>query len=386
MPYVKGALAALFFLSASTFAQQFTFSAVGGTNVTNNFPVTEYRTPADAYGNPESLFRYKSGGRSLILGGAVEARLTERFSFEASLLHRPMKNEIHFEEFPVGGTATKSVNTNTAVRVWQFPLLMKWRLGRMGGMEPFVAGGMSFRTQENASAVEPSQRGFTAGTGVTFAWKRLRVSPTLRYTRWAREQIWPRYATKPDQVEFLTSFGVGTGGGPDGALSLGRVTFGMVAGIPLTSGFATPRALWEWPKIDERFRYSVGLALEGRINERWSVEVNGIYRPLRVKGTSPDRRTLHSVLTWQVPLLLKYRWREEGWRPFVSVGPSFRLSGNLNGASPSLFGGTIGVGLEKKLGGRVTMAPTFRYTRWRQERPFLRTNQNTAEVLVGFSF
>ncbi|MGC4054109.1 MAG: hypothetical protein QM757_33915 [Paludibaculum sp.] len=74
-----------------------------------------------------------------------------------------------------------------------------------GKLRPFLESGPSFRTQEDAAAAEPSQYGFSAGAGVAYHWRKLRVSPAFRYTRWARESIYPRYATKPDQLEFLTS-------------------------------------------------------------------------------------------------------------------------------------------------------------------------------------
>lgn len=389
MRQIRNAFTAQVLLSVTAFAQQFTFSVVGGANLTNHFPVTEYRTPADAYGNAESLFRHRSGGRSQIFGGEVEARLTERLSFAAGLLHRPMKSEILFEEFPVGGAPAKSVTQHTAVRAWQFPLLLKWRLGEVAGMAPFVAGGVSFRTQEEAGAVEPSQRGYSVGAGVMMGWKKLRVSPALRYTRWAREQVWPKYATKRDQVELMTTIGVATGQGRSGAIGAEWLRLGLLGGIPLTAGFTSPRGAWlagTAPKIDERFRYSAGFAVEARMRDRWALEVDGIYRPLRVKGTKPERQTESSVLTWLVPVLVKHLWREEGWRPFVSGGPSFRLSGNLNGAAPSGFGGTMGAGVEHKMGRRMTAALEFRYTRWRQDRPFLRTNQNTGEVLAAVRF
>lgn len=361
-------------------AQQFTFNFVTGTNITNHFPVNEFRYPGDAF-NPPSFFRYSSGGRSPILGGSIEAAFSKRFSFEAGILHRSMNSRIFFEEFRPGGN-TSTVTEFTAARTWMFPLLLKYHLPSIYGVRPFVGGGMSFRTQEDVAGTEPSQSGFSAGAGATIAWKSLRISPTIRYTRWAREDVYPRYPTKADQVEFLTAFGFATESARNSS-ALGRFHFGVIAGIPLTAGFASPRFPGMLPE-EERFRFAAGLSIEGRIHPNWAIEVDGIYRPIRIKGDNPDRPTEYSVLTWQIPVLAKYSWGDVGnWRPFVSGGPSFRPSGNLNGRPPSKFGGTVGGGFERRLRENIVIAPTFRYTRWQEDRRF---NPNTAELLLGISF
>lgn len=58
-------------------------SAVGGTNLTDNFPVTEIYTPADAFNNA-SIFRFQTGSRSFILGASIGVRLTDRFAIEGT--------------------------------------------------------------------------------------------------------------------------------------------------------------------------------------------------------------------------------------------------------------------------------------------------------------
>ena len=78
---------------------------MGGTNLTSNFPVTDITTPADAFGNPANRFQYLTGPRSLIFGALVEGRLSERFSIEANVLLRPMKNSIIYTEFLANGSS-----------------------------------------------------------------------------------------------------------------------------------------------------------------------------------------------------------------------------------------------------------------------------------------
>lgn len=121
-----------------------------------------------------------------------------------------MRSEITFTEFLPGGTNRGSTSERTALLAWEFPLLLKYTFPPIGWFRPFLAAGPSFRTQEDVAVTEPSQVGISTGAGATLHWGRLRISPALRYARWAKENIFPRYATKPDEIEFLTSFGVET--------------------------------------------------------------------------------------------------------------------------------------------------------------------------------
>ena len=75
------------------------------------------------------------------------------------------------------------------------------------------------------------------------------------------------------------------------------------------------------------------------------------------------------------------------FQPFVEAGPSFRLSGNLNGYYPSHFGFTASAGIETHWRA-IRIAPAVRYTRWATDgtlREF-RTLPNQIEILAGFSF
>jgi hypothetical protein len=137
-----------------------------------------------------------------------------------------------------------------------------------------------------------------------------------------------------------------------------------------------------------------------------SVEIDGLYRPLNFTSASvnPDGSlnsvAPNTVVTWEFPVLAKYRFSLHVVKPFVEAGPSFRTSGNLNGASPSNHGFTIGAGVEGRLR-KLRIAPTLRYTRWATDdlqcfvvprsgcssdvqQPL--TLRNQAEFLVGFSF
>src|SRR5882762_8237790 len=181
------ALAACF-IAVTASAQRLSVGAIGGTNVTSNFPTTDVSTPADMFGNPANRFQFLSGPRSFVFGALVEIGLSKDFSIEANVLHRPMKSTIIFTEFPAGGAAKVSTNTITEVRAWEFPVMLKYSLPSQmsaGRLHPFLEGGPSFRTQQDAGATQPSQFGLSAGAGVAIHLGRVRVAPMLRYTRWS---------------------------------------------------------------------------------------------------------------------------------------------------------------------------------------------------------
>lgn len=367
-------------------AQRISIGVIGGTNITANFPVTDYSGPADDFGNPAYRFQHLSGPRSFIVGGLIEGRLSDSFSIEANVLHRPLKRTIIFTTFDTEGAATVSTQTSTAVRAWEFPILLKYALPKSrfsGPVRPFVAAGPAFRTQEDAGAAEPSRLGISAGVGAAIHLGRFRVEPTLRYTRWRREDIAPRYDTKPDQLEFLTSFAYETHA--DSRRVAGRkLEIGLLAGLPLTHGLEEPITTGTF---DERTGYLLGLSAQMAVKGDWSLEVNAIYKPFRVDETQDNYRGSFAVLTWQFPVLAKYRWTRTGWTPFVAAGPSFRLAGNLNGYDPSHIGATVGAGVERIAHG-FRLSPALRYTLWANDDAprSISTRRNAVEVVLGVSF
>jgi hypothetical protein len=377
-------------LTSAACGQRLYFGVIAGTNVTANFPLTDYTTPADTFGNPASDFQFLTGARSLILGLSVEARLSESFFIEANVLRRPMNSTIIFTEFPAGIPSITTTNHYTEVDAWEFPLLLKYTLPFWRPARPFLAAGPAFRAQENAGATELSQVGVAAGVGVSFDLGRIRIAPQLRYTRWTENSIYPRYATKPDQLEFLT--GVAYRTESDSRRVAGRrLELGAIAGLPVTRGFQPIGG----ETLVERTRYLAGLTTLVSVGHNFWIEADGIYKPLRAGS---DSLTRFSVLTWQFPVLAKYSLakRTSTWRPFAEGGPSFRLAGNLNGYNPSHYGVTVGGGIETYVRG-VRLSPTLRYTRWAKDAsPFrrpsgvqydsTRTNANAVELVFGVSF
>ncbi len=216
----------------------------------------------------------------------------------------------------------------------------------------------------------------------------------LRYTRWQYDGDYPRFATKRDQLELLTAISY-TPSISSLSLHGKTIRLGLIAGTPLTGGFDSVTGPVELQG------YMAGLLAELAWNQRISLEVNGIYRPLRapyVRDGTDGRLSQNeiTVLTWQLPVLLKYRMEPLfGIQPTIEGGPSFRFSGNRNGYDPSPIGATAGIGGEFGFHA-MKIGPVLRYTKWAEDTdPYKnqprrshppRTNPNQVEVVVTFSF
>jgi hypothetical protein len=376
-------LALLMALDPAASGQLLYWGVIGGTGLTPDFPRYDQSAPADAYGNPAYHFEHLPGPRRFILGGLLEVRLSNRFAIEADVLHRPMPDVIVDTETPAGGPSVTTTHNYLAANTWEFPVMLKWNLPSplaRGRVRPFLEGGPSFRTSQDDSGVLPSQFGLIAGVGVAIHFGRLRVAPTIRYTRWDKEIHFPPYPTKADQVEFLTSVPWGTSSDP-AHVSGHRMSLGVVGGSSLLGGFYLPPT-----GVRERIGYLAGPSAQLEIRPGLALEVDAVYKPLR--------DTDYTVLSWDFPVLAKYHLARLGRAPFVEAGPSFRSAGNLNGYDPSHFGVTAGGGAEIRKGWAL-WSTALRYARWTKDAPpghesgqadYQRTNANAVELVFGVGF
>jgi hypothetical protein len=106
-------------LDFSAYGQRLSFGVVGGTNLTSSFPGTDFTSPAE-FGNPRTRYQYFTGPRTFITGALLEGHFTQRFSMEASALHRPMKTIVISTELPNDGTHKVFTGQFTGVRTWEF--------------------------------------------------------------------------------------------------------------------------------------------------------------------------------------------------------------------------------------------------------------------------
>jgi hypothetical protein len=354
--------------------QRASFGFVGGANLTRDFPISRQifldpRHPAGL-----TTFHSFSDTHSFIAGLSVEVELGKALSLEANALRRNLTLQRRFI-LPNGSLQDAG---RQVVSTWQWPILLKYRLPSHGTVHLFVEAGPSFRTRHDPAPTEPSQIGATVGAGTLFRWGRFRLSPALRYTRWQYDGDFPRFATKRDQIELVTGFSYATSV-PSWKVGGRKLRFGLIAGIPLTGGL--DRRPWGYGELQG---YIGGLATELEFNRHLSIELNGLYRPFR--GFE------FTVLTWQFPVLAKYRLRPDSrLEPVLQAGPSFRLSGNLSGYDPSRFGFTVGGGIGTYYKA-LQIGQVVRYTRWTRDSVMLgplpgpRTAAHQVELLFSFTF
>ena len=185
--------------------------------------------------------------------------------------------------------------------------------------------------------------------------------------------------------------------------SVRRISFGLVTGGTLTSDvgqesiaiFAIPSGALETEHtrfFSTHKDYIVGAMVEFGLPWRMALEIDGLYRPMNftsavVLPNEPlNSASPNTIVTWEFPVLAKYKFPMHKLKPLIEVGPSFRSSGNLNGSAPSSYGGTFGLGVEAHVW-KVKLTPVIRYTHWAGEGRYEpHTKRNQAEALVGISY
>jgi hypothetical protein len=168
---------------------------------------------------------------------------------------------------------------------------------------------------------------------------------------------------------------------------------GLIGGGAVTNAFDTdkepiPHFIDTYSQSSD---YLVGLTLEYHLPRNFSIELDGLYRELHLTVAQVEPNlVLNSVspspvVTWELPVLAKYRFHWSKFDPFIEAGPEFRTTGNLN-ANPSHYGVAVGVGVTTHWKG-FEISPVVRYTRWAHDQP-VQTDESKSdqlELLVGIS-
>jgi hypothetical protein len=400
-------------LSHHVFAQKISFGVITGAQLTDDYrtlvclPLRGGQLPSPgcpplAYGLAIGL---SNASRALIFGPKVNLQFSPSFSLEVDALHRKIRTNTTFatcsaQEPPDCAPAPfLSPGTETQF-TWEFPVLAKYQMsGRK--VNPFIEGGPSFRPAENRE-----QYGITAGGGVEIRMRSLRFSPGLRYSRWGLHG--KNVSANQNQLQLVV--GIDRPSATESISVFGRkISLAAVAGYALTGGLRTQtRAVnhevvnpatgrltpSEGKSTENKNRTSpvIGVAAEIALTKDFSIELVGLYRPLNAVDTSVydvgfTKRNVFTVLTWEFPLLAKYRLPSSGAKPFFEIGPSFRASGNLNETEPSLFGVTGGAGVEFPKS-RLAISPTLRFTHWApdQARHGMSLRRNQVELVIAVRF
>jgi opacity protein-like surface antigen len=184
-------------------AQEFRIGFIAGTPITSNVVPATSASSGSAF-FPSYDFTTETGARSFIAGLSLEALLNSRFSIEADALHRDYRAKEILTLNPGSSSASTTTNEFLVSTTWEFPVLFKYTIGT-NRWQPFVDGGMSFRSFERTSVLDPSRYGYTAGAGVAVALGRIQLTPQLRYTRWAlQSHLNGNYEFKQDQSSAVT--------------------------------------------------------------------------------------------------------------------------------------------------------------------------------------
>ena len=384
-----GSIAVLVLLPTVGLAQRASVGVVAGGYFNSDFESRNLPGPPGFF--PEIVVS-DAGGYAI--GPALSLQLTPDFMLEVEALYKPL----HYEDgvrFRDDGVVT-GFAPNTVV-TWQFPVLAKYQF-RQGKLRPFLEAGPSFRATGNLNSADPSHFGASAGIGFTANLRRIQISPGVRYTRWLEDGPGTDVRSKQDQVEFLIGFKYI----PRLSIQpLGkRISLGMVAGATVSNDIRPEVSLADdgsmFRIIPAPPAVVIAPSIEVAIHDRLSLEFNAIPRSFRSRselmladGTLLRGEQGNSGGTWEFPVLGKFRLRQQGPRPFLAVGPSFRLpKHNL-----PVYGATIGAGVEL-LVKELKIAPTVRYTRWTHERAIVPggpiidsgVRRDQIRLLIGISF
>jgi hypothetical protein len=197
----------LFLLShAALFGQAFSVGVKGGLRTTDDYePVAE------------------SQSRRYVVGPMLNIALPRGFGIEFDALYRRSGYTAAW------GTSLYNSTIREATNVWEFPLLVRYRLP-IHVVRPYVEAGWAPRIGHGSQISSgsylsspttyiqyynkektnwPTTHGVVAGGGIAIPAGRLELSPGLRYTHWNREAVRGQfadggsYASRQDQLDFL---------------------------------------------------------------------------------------------------------------------------------------------------------------------------------------
>jgi opacity protein-like surface antigen len=192
-------------------------------------------------------------------------------------------------------------------------------------------------------------------------------------------------------------------------------SFGLKVGAPVTDAFdvVTGKSFFS----PDTKRFTIGPTAELRLPFGFGIEVDALYKRLEYNYNSgislPATGDLLSAgrtaNSWEFPILAKYRSAIPVVKPYVVGGLSFNhlsgvsqtlscLGGTCSRAFPDIahnsnIGVVLGAGLQVNVL-LLKISPEIRYTRWGFANfdvtggfgSALKSNQNQADLLVGFTF
>jgi hypothetical protein len=141
-------------------------------------------------------------------------------------------------------------------------------------------------------------------------------------------------------------------------------------------------------------KFIAGGMVEVRLPLGFSVEADGLYRPLRLvivttnAGSPAQGKDSRNYESWEVPIVAKYRFLHTPLvKPYAEAGMSFRILEPPYDNVLSHRGDVLGAGIEWRVS-RLKISPEIRYTRWGADSnfPIAKSNRNQVELLLGVGF
>jgi len=131
------------------------------------------------------------------LGPMVELDLPLGFGVEVDALYRRVGYEGPAGRGPLAGEVGEFKDG-----LWDFPVIAKYKFpGAVG--RPYIGGGWTYRRLNELLRFTSSSNGFVLAAGVRINAPALKISPEVRYTRWANDDIQPGFRTNRNQTEIL---------------------------------------------------------------------------------------------------------------------------------------------------------------------------------------
>jgi len=369
-------------------AQKVTLGVVAGASLSD-----DYRNSSFTFA--EGTTRYAANASQwFMIGPTLDFALNDKISVEVDAIHRRVRST----QLTVLGTPLELPDNVTIRQIgpfvndastWQISTFGKFRFPDTQ-MKPFVEFGPSFVPIENRDLT-----GINAGAGVELSAGRVKLTPTVRYTRWLNNQD---LGAEPNQLQFLI-------GVHENSNSWRPTVFGR----PLSLGFVIGNGVTKVLKdhSDPEFLVAstsdphtpiAGVRLGFPVSDHAAIEVDGLYRAthqidaiIQPDGSIRKTSSRSAFLVWQFPMLAKYRFPVSKVAPLFEFGPSVRMTAHTHSEDYSHYGVTAGLGVSGRFG-NMNVSPAIRYTRWASDRKRLGRESATAtspdqvEVLVGFSF
>jgi len=190
----------LLLFASSGFAQSFRIGVEGGVPLTSAF--NTQGPGAIPVVLPTGPPIYSSSTKRYTAGATAELDLPFHLAVKADLLYK----RLGFGSATLGPAGTTAATTANS---FELPLLGKYSVSKLGPLQPYVEGGVAFRTLQGVNQIAESvcpmcavplsqtshpaelshtfNKGFAAGAGLEFRHLLVGVFGEIRYTRWTTD-------------------------------------------------------------------------------------------------------------------------------------------------------------------------------------------------------